>query len=409
MAVNEFVMPKLAMGMNEGTLQEWLFEDGEYLEAGQTLASIETEKVAFELEAPAAGYYKRLIGIGETVPVETPIAVYAEDQVDLDSAAPLDSAAAPEASVQEETAPPVEAAAPLAVMSSGERKKSSPLARKMAADRGIDVTGIQGTGPGGRVVKRDVLAAEKSGMRPIASGPLTEQARIPLKGIRGAIADNMMRQMQNTATISLFAQSDVTELLALRKALVSQEDTLGTRVSVNAIYIKAIAAAARRFPLLNASIVGEEIIIWDDVNVGFAITLPSGDGYTENLMVPVIKHADKLSLAEIDIEMKRLAGLAREGKIGATDMSDSTITFTTVAGIAPDGAYGNAILNGANAAIVGIGGAKRKPAEYQGEIALRPLAPVVLNYDHRLVDGAPASRFLTWLCDSLQSPAMMMA
>lgn len=232
---------------------------------------------------------------------------------------------------------------------------------------------------------------------------------MPYTGLRSAIGNSMVQQVQNRAMTLQQCETDVSELLAFRKQLVAQEKQLGTKVSVNALLIKALACAARRVPVCNASLVGEEILIWDQINVGFAITLPSIDGYTENLMVPVIKGADRLSVSEIDREMKRLVGLARNGQLAPTDMQDSTITFTTTAGLAPAGTSGMAMLNGDNVVILGVGGAKRKPAEHQGEIALRDIAPLTITFDHRVVDGAPAARFLNHVAQYLQQPALMLA
>lgn len=183
--------------------------------------------------------------------------------------------------------------------------------------------------------------------------------------------------------------------------MAAQEELLGAKVSVNAFFIKAIAWAARQVPIINSTLQGNDIVVYDNVNVAMALTVPSGDGYTENLMVPVIRHADRLSLVEIDQEMKRLIGLGREGRLSGADMADSTITFSTTAG--------NSILNGSNNAIVGIGGAKLKPAAHNGEIALRHIAPVLVSYDHRVIDGAPASRFMNYLHQALQDPTLLLA
>ncbi len=418
MAAKEFVMPKLAMGMNEGTVQQWLVKEGEFVEAGTQIASMETEKVAYDLEAPESGYYKPIVEGGTTVPVETPIAYYAdsvEELADISVAAP---AAAPASeSAQDAGAPQTPAAvspAAAPVRQTG-RIKASPLAKKMAAEKGLDLAYIEGTGPQGRIVKRDIIKAEQTGAgRPSAAlggmpVGLVEQARIPMSGIRQAIAGAMMEKTNGTATLTQWNEADVTDLLAARKRLVAREDLLGTKVSVNAFFIKAIAWAVKQVPIINSTIEGNDIVIYDNVNVAMALTVPSGDGYTENLMVPVIKNADRLGLVDIDKEMKRLIGLGREGKLSAADMSDSTITFSTTAGIAPDGTAGNSILNGSNNAIIGIAGAKKKPAEHNGEIALRSIAPVLVSYDHRVVDGAPASRFMNYLYLALQDPALLLA
>ncbi|MES9828393.1 MAG: dihydrolipoamide acetyltransferase family protein [Candidatus Thiodiazotropha sp.] len=420
MTAEPFVMPKLAMGMNEGTLQEWLIVEGEFVEQGQEIACMETEKVAYELEAPEAGYYKPIIEAGTTVPVETPIAYYAdsvEALAGISITTPADSAKAAAAPPTERLSAGVPTTAPpqvTAAIDSG-RIKASPLARKLAADKGLDLAYIEGTGPEGRIVKRDIEKAERTGMgcAPVAAAGmpagLVEQARIPMSGIRHSIIDALMEKSNGTATLTQWNEADVTDLLATRKRMVAQEEMLGAKVSVNAFFIKAIAWAARQVPIINSTLQGDDIVVYDNINVAMALTVPSGDSYTENLMVPVIRHADRLRLVEIDREMKRLIGLGREGRLSAADMADSTITFSTTAGIAPDGTAGNSILNGSNNAIVGIGGAKLKPAEHNGEIALRHIAPVLVSYDHRVIDGAPASRFMNYLHQALQDPTLLLA
>lgn len=414
MAAKEFVMPKLAMGMNEGTVQEWLIKEGDFVEAGTQIASMETEKVAYDLEAPESGYWKPIVDGGTTVAIETPIAYYAdsvEELTDVATTAPEAEAPADEA----EAAPVPAAAAPAGAPINTGRIAASPLAKKMAADKGLDLAYIEGTGPNGRIVKRDIEAAEQTGAgrAPVTAvgmpSGIVEQARIPVSGIRQAISNAMMEKTNGTATLTQWNEADVTDLLAARKRLATQEDLLGTKVSVNAFFIKSIAWAAKQVPIVNSTLQGNEIVIYDNVNVAVALTLPSGDGYTEVLMVPVIKNVDRLSLVEIDEEMKRLINLGREGKLGAAEMSDSTITFSTTAGIAPNGTAGNSILNGTNNTIVGIGGAKKKPAEHNGDIALRDMAPVCVNYDHRVVDGAPASRFMNYLYMALQDPTLLLA
>ncbi len=422
MAVNPFVMPKLAMGMNQGTVNEWLVKDGDFVEKGQAFATVETEKVAYDLEAPEAGYFKGSLAAGETVAIETLICYFADSADELanisESSAPAE--AAPAATESADNAP-VEAPKAVAAdtqVDRSQRIKATGIAKKLAADLGVDLYLVKGTGPQGRIKKQDVLDAAEAAKTaapataPVASQPISEglsaKARVPYAGLRAAIGKNMVDQVLNRAMTNQNCEADVSEMLVLRKQLVAMEKQLGTKISVNALFIKAIACAARKVPICNASLMGEEIVIWDQVNVGFAITLPSSDGYTESLMVPVIKGADRLSVSEIDIEMKRLIGLARDGKLTPADMKDSTVTFTTTAGLAPAGTSGSPILNGDNVVILGVGGAKRKPAEYQGEIALRDMAPVMMTFDHRVVDGAPAARFLKHVAQYLEQPALML-
>ncbi|MEH6607047.1 MAG: dihydrolipoamide acetyltransferase family protein [Pseudomonadales bacterium] len=424
MATNDFVMPKLAMAMNEGTINEWLIKDGQHVVEGDPIMTVETEKVSYDLEAPQSGFFRIVVPAGETLPVQTVIGVFADSEEELlalaagstSDASTAATAPAPAAKIDVATPPAPAVSSPANLPSKKEgRIIASPLAKKMAKDRDLDLHYVEGTGPNGRIVKRDILRAETSGEgRPAAQivenfQGRAEKARIPVVGMRAAISRNMMSQMQNTATLAQQAEADITELLALRKKFAAREEQFGTKVSVNAFFIKAIACAAKQYPILNASMIGDEIVVWDNVNVAFALALPSGNGFTENLVVPVVRNADQLSVVEIDKEMKRLIAKGLDGKLTPDDMSDSTITFSTTAGIGPPGTGGTAILNGENVCLVGIGGAKQKPAEHNGEIKLRQLAPMVLMFDHRVVDGAPASRFLNHLWQCIQEPALMLA
>lgn len=426
--INDFVMPKLAMAMNEGTINEWLVTSGQYIEKGQEFATVETEKVAYDLESPQSGYFHIQVKAGETVPVEVMIGQFAESKEELQSLIECDSSQPvtnnqeinPSSHDADETPKISAQLIDNGTLSNPGRIIASPLAKKMAKDLNLNLANINGSGsgsgPNGRIIKRDILQAknqieEKSVLVSQTVSqvtPLVEQARLPISGIRRAISNAMMDKNNGTATLTLFNDVDVTDLLLTRKNLAKREKLLGSKISVNAIFVKAIAWAAKHVPIVNSTLTDSDIIVWDTINVAVAMTIPSGDGYTENLLVPVIKQADKLSLLEIDLEMKRLISLGREGKLNANDMADSTITFSTTAGIAPNGTGGNSILNGNNSTIVGIGGAKRKAAVYNDELAIRDIAPLCVSYDHRLVDGAPASRFMNYLYQALEDPTLLL-
>ena len=419
----DYVMPKLAMAMNEGTVNEWLVGEGDYVEKGKIIATIETEKVAYDLEAPDTGYFHIILVPGKTVDCGTLIGQFADSEEELAS---LQQAAA---SAAEAEAPAADTAAPAAPMPtagkpaaatpaipapvSGGRVIASPLARKMAGDRGLELSLIPGTGPGGRIVKRDILAAIESGAGRApavsAAGGWIEKARIPFSGTRKTIAERMTQSLQSTAQLSSFWESDITDLLAMRRKFAEREEQLGTRVSVNSFLIKAIIYGVRRVPIANACLVGEEIVIYDNINIGFAVSMPGQTDYDSSLLVPVLHNVENLGLIEMDLRMKELVGRVREGRFTEDDLTGSTITLSTTAGIAPPGHRSTPVLNPPNAMLVGPSTPIEKPAVVNGEVVPRTLLPVSATFDHRVLDGDPAVRFMNAVHDALENPELLMS
>lgn len=410
-----YVMPKLAMGMNEGTVNEWLFKEGDYVEEGAPIAVVETEKVSYDVESPSSGYLHIIVAEGETVPVEVPIAQFAETKEECAALSHVDAGTAPspapEAGGAEPSSPPHNVVTTLA---SGGRIKASPLAKKMAAAAGFDLSRINGTGPGGRIVKRDVLRAQKQDL-PLAGapgrpGPLIEKMRIPMKGtVRATIARRMVDSLQNAAQLSSAWESDITKLIKTRKRFVAMEAQLGTRVSMNAFLIKAMACALKQVPIANASIIGDDIVVYDNINVGIAIALPGETEYDSNLLVPVLKHVDRMGVVEIDKGMKALIEKARNGQLTAEDMSDSTVSFSSTAGLSPPGMQSTPILNLPNAILIGPATPQEKPVAHKGKIKLRTLLPVSLTFDHRVLDGYPIARLANYMHEYLENPELMLA
>lgn len=406
----EYLMPKLAMAMNEGTINEWLANEGDYIEVGAPLMSVETEKVAYDTESPESGYLHIVAQEGETVPVETLIAQFAESEEELQS---LQDSAAPQVAVVESKSPDSTSAPEPAKATIGDRIKASPLARKMANDRGIDLAQLAGSGPGGRIVKRDILAAQEQGVTqapaaPVGNAKAGEKVRIPFKGMRTTIAKRMVESLQTAAQLSSAWESDVTDLLEVRQSLVAKEEKLGTRVSMNALLIKAVAIAVKQVPIANAALIGDEIVIYDDINVGVAIALPGQSEWDSQLMVPVLKGVQNMSVVEIDLAMKSLIERARNGELGADDMSDSTITLSSTAGIAPPGLKSTPVLNLPNAVLVGPSTPKEQPVVYKGQIVPRTMMPVSVTFDHRILDGEPAARFMNHLHECLENPELLL-
>lgn len=407
----DYVMPKLAMAMNEGTVNEWLVKEGEYVEKGNPIAVVETEKVSYDVESPHSGYLHIIVAEGETVPVEVTIAQFidtAEECAELGAGA-VPVASTPASAPAADTPPAVVPAPPVAP---GGRIKASPLAKKMAADAQLDLSRVAGTGPGGRIVKRDILQALATGVAsatPAAAGPLVEKLRIPMKGsMRATIARRMVESLQTAAQLSSSWESDITRLMKARKRLVAMADQLGTRVSVNALLIKALACALKQVPIANASIVGDDIVVYDNVNVGIAIALPGDTEYDSKLMVPVLKHVDRMGVVEIDKGMKALIEKARNGQLSAADMSDSTVSFSSTAGLAPGGMHSTPLLNLPNALLIGPSTPQDKPVAHKGRIRVRTMLPISLTFDHRVLDGLPAARLASIMHNCLENPELML-
>jgi pyruvate/2-oxoglutarate dehydrogenase complex dihydrolipoamide acyltransferase (E2) component len=409
--ITEFVMPKLAMAMNEGTVNEWLAQEGDYVEKGTPVAVVETEKVSYDIETPFSGYLHILVPEGTTVDVEKPIAQFASDEESYRDIGSLPRKVSTEVDVCTDAA-----AVPLpsTVASQSTRIKASPLARKMARDQCLELSSITGTGPGGRIVKRDILDAEqqlvvKQESAALVADDLLEPVRIPFKGVRATIAKRMMESLGTTAQLSTFWEVELDAVLALRQQFVDRQEQLETRVSVNAFLIKAIAHATTQVPIANAQIEGDEILIHRAVNIGIATSLPGATEYDSSLIVPVLKNVQSMGLVEIDKEMKSLIERARSNALGPDDLSGSTITISSTAGLAPRGMRATPLLNLPNTTVIGPSTPEKKPVARGDEIVLRTMLPISMTFDHRVMDGEPASRFGRALTDAIEQPGLMLA
>jgi len=413
----DYVMPKLAMAMNEGTINEWLVADGDRVEKGDALLVVETEKVAYDLEAPESGFVGILVEAGETVPVESRIAIISDSKDDL-ADVPAASVAPPDAKPEVQPAETPESSK----TAGRSRIRSSPVARKLAKEGGLRLADVEGSGPRGRIVKRDVVEAltrktaataqppATTPAQPAATGGLQELARLPLKGTpRAVIARRMQESLQQSAQLSSFWECDITELRKTQLMFAGKEEQLGTRVSVNAFIVKAMALAVADVPIANAAIVDDEIVIYKDVNVGVAISLPGKTEWDSSLMVPVVHNVQSMGVAQIDKAMKALTARAREGTLTADDMTGSTITLSSTAGLAPPGTRSTPVLNLPNAVLVGPSTPQEKLVPVDGEAVVRTMMPVSMTFDHRVLDGEPAARFINALHRYLENPVLILA
>lgn len=424
MATN-VLLPQWGMNMEDGLLVKWLVKEGDSVEEGQPLVEVETAKINSELEAPASGVVAHILGEeGATVDVGTIVAVIAEPGEEV----PRPTSARPQRVAT--TATPA-ASAPASA--SGKGKQVTPIARRLAREHDVDLDRVEGTGPKGRVVEEDVRRAMESQKAGAAGTPAqvvprarllakengidlsevrgsgpngrilvadVEQAIIgqgsaqvagvgevvKLTGLRKTIADRMMHSVQTVAPVTLTTEADVTEAVRLRESLVSEWRPHRIRPVDQDIIVKAVASALKEHPRVNATIVGDEIRMLDDINVGTAMAIPDG------LLVPVIKNADEMSLLSIAQKIRELADKTRKGALTIDDMTNASFTITSLANYDID-AF-TPIIDPPQVAILGVGRIVEKPAVYQGEIAVRSMMYLSLTFNHRAIDGVPSGEFL---------------
>ncbi len=386
------IMPQLGLTMTEGTIEKWLKQEGDRVEKGEPLVEIITEKINFQYESPASGFLRKILHHeGETVAVTTPIAIIAEEG---------------EAVAEVERVTPevlVEVPLPVAVQRDSKEPSKrifvSPIARRMAQEKGIDLSSVKGSGPMGRIVKMDVLKAAGKGVAPAMQRP--SEKLIPLKGIRRIIAKRMTESFQNVPHFYLSLETDMTSCLVLHEQLREEvERRTQLRLTLTDLLVKITASALRDHPIINSRIEGDQIHLIEEINIGVAIALEDG------LIVPVIHHADQKSLTEIASTLRDLTHKAKEGKLSLEEVGGGTFTLSNMGMLGID--KFNAIINPPECSILGVGRTVEKPVFYRGEIKVRPMAWFSLSSDHRIVDGATAALFLNQIKKLVENPTFLL-
>ena len=404
MAAN-IAIPKLGMYMTEATLVEWKVKEGDRVDKGDVVLVIETAKTKWEVEASAAGFVHILLEQDVTAAVGAAVGLIAESRDELEA---LQREPARVAAPAE--APPVAAAPPAAVRAEeGERIRISPVARRMAEEHMIDITKVVGTGPGGRILKEDIeKAIEAKEMAPpveVYEGKRVKST-VALKGMRRAIAEHMHRSLTVAAQATFSDEIDMTEVIKLRNALLEQEEAIGARISYTDIFIFAIAKALKDNPIINSSLIENEIKIWEDINIGVAVALEEEIG--GGLIVPVVRNADQKSLPEINRQVRSLAEKARAGKLMPDDVAGGTFTLTNLGAFGGWRGIGTPIINQPQSAILGTGAITDRPVVREGQIVIRPMMSCSLTFDHRVIDGAPAGKFMARLTELLENPSLLL-
>ncbi len=408
------------MTMEEGIISKWLVEDGDPVTKGQVIVEFETDKINAEIEAPVDGVIGGIAArAGESVKVqgvvayvleegeEPPAAEAADGPVSAVPASPPAVAPAPPP-VAIPPAQPVRAVSqppPVAVQAARPadgRIKASPLAKRLATEFGVDIAVLQGSGPGGRIVAKDVRAGA-DGLRVAAPVPVAAPAAaaaVPLAGMRKVIADRMMQSLSTMAQLTLVTEVDATRFVELRTDLASQhEGALGFRISFNDLLARIVTRALVEHPHMNASFNGEEIVQNEHVNIGLAVEVPDG------LVVPNVKAAQNMQLVELASAFRKLIADIAGGDLNLNDLSGGTFTITNLGALGVD-AF-TPVINPPECAILGVGRIVAKPAVVDGEIAVRQMMTLSLTFDHRLNDGAPAARFLQRISQLIEQPYLL--
>jgi len=431
---SQVIMPKLSDAMTEGRLLQWLKKEGDRVQGGDVLASIETDKAEIELESFGAGVLRKiLVAEGETVPVGKLIAIVAEPDEDITSllaGAPAAAAAPPkaeaktpaapvpaptppaspakaEAKAPAPSAPPkaeaeVPAAAPRAAAESG-WIPASPIARRMARDAGIDLSKISGSGPGGRILERDVEAHAAAQAQHLGGADVPTGAREfedkDLSTIRKTIASRMVQSKAPIPHFTVTVEADMGAAQDLRTSL-NAIDPNAEKLSVNHILIKAVALALKRNPAINAAYHDGKVRLFNRVHIGVAVALEDG------LIVPVIRECDRKSLGEIAHEAKGLIDRARNKKLRPEEYSGGTFAISNL------GMYDvvefTAVIDPAHGAILAVGAIEEKPAVMNGQIVVRHRMRFTGSFDHRIIDGAMGAKFLQEVKRILENPVQLL-
>ena len=457
----KIILPKLGQTMEEGTIVEWFKGEGDPVERGDALFSVESDKAVLEVEAKAKGVLRKvLVPAGEKVPIMTPVAIVGAPDEDISdllteggpaatreptaASAPAQGEQAPRPEVPGTEYREVEQAP---VHAAGERIVASPRARRVAAEMGVDLAYVAGSGPNGRIIEKDVLAyaasqpkatplarrvAAEAGM-PLAAVPsgggrvTAEQVRAaaqpapsprtrgegwgegpsegavtPMAGVRAVIANRMATSAHTTAAVTLQSVVDATELVALRTRLKEAfEKELGFAIGYNDLLAYIVARCLAEFPYMNARLDPEGIRQLPEVNLGLAVDSERG------LVVPVIRGAQRMGVKELALEFRALVARAREGRAQPDDLTGGTFTITNLGMFGVD-AF-SPIINLPECAILGVGRIRPEPVAVDGQVAVRQRMWLSLTFDHRLVDGAPAARFLQAIMRYIESPYLLLA
>ena len=430
----DVIMPQMGESIFEGTITKWLKKPGDKIERDEPLFEISTDKVDAEIPSPAAGVLKEIIvSEGQTVPVQTVVALIDSVGAGAAAAAPAAAKPAPAPATPKAEAPKPMAAAPAQtpaapkpaavppppaaalvpaakpVGGNGHKIRSSPLVRRLAREHQVDLSQVPGTGAGGRVSKRDILAAIETGKAPSAAAPRgipsvvpagATEAGVPREKIyfgqyevqpmsimRQKIAEHMVMSKHVSPHVYSLEEADVSAIVALRASMKDKfEQETGTKLTFMPFFIRAAVEALRAFPIVNSSLDGANLVLHKECNIGIAVALDAG------LIVPVVKNAEEKNFLGLARTVNDLADRARNKKLKPHEVLESTFSITNPGSFG--GLFGLAVINQPNVAILGLGSIQKRPVVINDAIAIRSMVYLSLSYDHRVVDGAVAHQFV---------------
>lgn len=392
----EVNVPVFAESVTEGTLVEWHKKVGEAVARDEVLVDIETDKVVLEVPAPQAGVLVEiLVQNGETVESQQVIA-----KIDTEAAAGASEGKAEEKAAEDTKQEEAKAAA-----SNSQAGVAMPAAAKLAAEKGVDINSVQGSGRDGRVLKEDVANAQAApkAAAPVVAAPqgARPEERVPMSRLRARVAERLLASQQENAILTTFNEVNMKPVMDLRNKYKEKfEKEHGVKLGFMSFFVKAAVAALKKFPVVNASVDGKDIVYHGYFDIGIAIGSPRG------LVVPILRDADQMSIAEIEKAIVDFAVKAKDGKISLDDLTGGTFSITN------GGTFGSMmstpIINPPQSAILGMHATKERAVVENGQVVVRPMMYLALSYDHRIIDGREAVLTLVTIKDLLEDPARLL-
>lgn len=409
MAITEVLVPQLSESVSEATLLEWKKKPGEAVEADEILIEVETDKVVLEVPAPASGVLSEIVkGDGSTVGSGE---VLARIDSEGKATAPKEAPAKEAEPAKEEAAPAKESATAASAKSSASSASSatSPAAGKILAEKGIDPSDVDGSGRGGRVTKADAMSAEAGSKKQQAAAPAPTslsldgrpEQRVPMSRLRARVAERLLQSQSENAILTTFNEVNMQGILDIRARYKDKfEKEHGVKLGFTSFFVKAAVAALKKYPVVNASVDGKDIIYHGYFDIGIAVGSPRG------LVVPILRNADQLTIAEIEKQIADFGARARDGKLGLEELTGGTFSISN------GGVFGSMlstpIINPPQSAILGIHATKDRPVVENGQIVIRPMNYLALSYDHRIIDGREAVLALVAMKEALEDPQRLL-
>lgn len=404
----EFRFPDVGEGIAEGEIVRWLVAVGDSVRAHQPIVEMETDKAVVEIPAPCSGVIRELRGeAGETVAVGMVLAVIEEKEKassakEKEKERVAERPVATAGVVGELEEAPEEPQARLKLEKPPGDLKILPRDRKLAEELGVDPASLKGSGPEGRIVEADIRRAAGAPAEARAAEPSAPAERIPLKGVRKAMAKTMTASEQSVVPVTIMERADALALRELRERERKLAEGKGVRLTYLSFIVKALTLVLERFPLLNSSLdeEKEEIVLHRAQNIGFAVDTPDG------LLVPVVRDARRKSILELAAALQELSARARDRKITPAELRGGTFTVSNYGAIG--GLWGTPVINPPESAILGVGRIEEAPVVLRGEVVARPVVPLSLTFDHRIIDGATAQRFFNALIEHIENPDLIL-